>query len=150
MGFEFGRATTAAEVEAVQRLRYAVYVEELGRYQDVADCASGTFAEPEDDQSWIFYARDGDKVVAATRMTWGGDGFSERQIDRYQLRPFFEEIPAEMMAIGERNSVLPAYRGSGVLDEMLQHSQQFIDAYGIRRWNWGRDGRGRTRPRVGG
>jgi hypothetical protein len=30
MGFDFGRATTAADIEAVQRLRYAVYVEELG------------------------------------------------------------------------------------------------------------------------
>ena len=36
MGFEFGRATTAEEIEAVQRLRYTVYVEELGRYQGVA------------------------------------------------------------------------------------------------------------------
>ena len=51
MGFEFGRATTAAEIEAAQRLRYAVYVEELGRYQGVADIESRTFAEPEDDHS---------------------------------------------------------------------------------------------------
>ena len=31
MGFDFVRAVSAEEVEAVQRLRYAVYVEELGR-----------------------------------------------------------------------------------------------------------------------
>ena len=49
-------------------------------------------------------------------MTWGGDGFSARQIDQYQLAPFLAEIPAELMAVGERNSVLPAYRGTGVLD----------------------------------
>ena len=34
--------------------------------------------------------------MAATRMTWGGDGFSNRQIDQYQLDPFLAEIPAEI------------------------------------------------------
>jgi hypothetical protein len=132
MGFEFGRATTAVEVDAVQRLRFSVYVEELGRYRDVADSGSGRFAEPEDDHSWIFYARDGDEVVAATRMTWGGDGFSARQIDQYQLAPFLEDIPLASMAVGERNSVLPAYRGTGVLDDMMQHSRPFIEAHDLR------------------
>ena len=97
MGYEFGRATTAAEIEAVQRLRYAVYVEEMNRYEDVEGGDDGRFAEPEDEHSWICYARDGDEVVAATRMTWGGDGFSDRQIDQYQLAPFLAELPAEVM-----------------------------------------------------
>ncbi len=132
MGFAFGRATTAAEIEAVQRLRYAVYVEELGRYQDVADTASGRLAEPGDKHSWIFYARDGDEFVVATRMTWGGDRFSERQIDQYQLRPFLEEIPPALMGVGERNSVLPAYRGTGVFDDLVQHGRPHIDAYDLR------------------
>ena len=132
MGFHFGRAASADEIEAVQRLRYTVYVEELGRYRDVADRTSRTFAEPEDDHSWIFYARDGDDVVAATRMTWGGDGFSARQIDQYQLAPFLEDIPPALIAVGERNSVLPSYRGTGALDEMLQYSRPFIDEHDLR------------------
>ncbi len=45
MGFDFVRAVSVEEVEAVQRLRYAVYVEELGRYREVADRASRRFAE---------------------------------------------------------------------------------------------------------
>ena len=61
MGYEFARATTAAEIEAVQRLRYAVYVEEMKRYDDVAGGDDGRFAEPEDEHSWICYARDGDR-----------------------------------------------------------------------------------------
>ena len=78
MGFEFGRATTAAEIEAIQQLRYAVYVEELDRYHDVEGGDDHRFAEPEDANSWLFYARDGNTVVAATRMTCGSDGFSDR------------------------------------------------------------------------
>jgi hypothetical protein len=65
-------------------------------------------------------------------MTWGGEGFSARQIDQYQLAPFLEEIPPALMAVGERNSVLPAYRGTAVLDEMMQHSRPFIDTHDLR------------------
>jgi CRP-like cAMP-binding protein len=124
MGFEFARATTPAEIEAVQQLRYAVYVEEMHRYDDVNGASDGRFAEPEDTHSWICYARDGDLVVAATRMTWGGDGFSDRQIDQYQLAPFLTELPAAVIGVGERNTVLPAYRGTGVLDQLLAYTTE--------------------------
>ena len=69
MGLEFGIATTAAEIEAVQRLRYAVYVEEMGRYRDVDGADDSRFAEPEDQNSWIVFARDGADMVAASRTT---------------------------------------------------------------------------------
>lgn len=132
MGLEFAQASTGAAIEAVQRLRYAVYVEEMDRYHDVDGSAYGRFAEPEDEHSWIFYARDGEDVVAATRITWGADGFSDRQIDQYQLAPFLAELPAGVMAVGERNSVLPAYRGTGVLDELATQTGGLIAAHDIR------------------
>ena len=132
MGYEFARATTAAEIEAVQRLRYAVYVEEMKRYDDVAGAEDGRFAEPEDEHSWICYARDGSEVVAATRMTWGGDGFSDRQVDQFQLAPFLAELPAEVMGIGERNTVLPSHRGSGVLDQLMAYSSAATNVQDLR------------------
>jgi CRP-like cAMP-binding protein len=132
MGYEFGRAATAAEIAAVQRLRYAVYVEEMKRYDGVAGADDGRFAEPEDEHSWICYARDGDEVVAATRMTWGGDGFSSRQIDQYQLAPFLAELPPELMGVGERNTVLPSHRGSGVLDQLLAYSREATNVRDLR------------------
>ena len=55
-------------------------------------------------------------------MTWGDDGFSERQVDQYQLGPFLAELPPEIMGVGERNTVLPAYRGTGVLDQLFAFS----------------------------
>ncbi len=119
MGIEFARATTEEEIEAVQRLRHAVYVEEMDRYEGGED---GRLAEPEDDHSWLYYARDGDRLVAATRMTRGADGFSERQIEQYQLDPFLAELPAEILGVGERNTVLPSYRGTGVLDQLFAFS----------------------------
>ncbi len=127
MGYEFALASTAAEIEAVQRLRYAVYVAEMERYLDVDGADDHRFAEPEDAHSWICYARDGEEVVAATRMTWGGDGLSERQISQYQLEPFLAEIPRELIGVGERNTVLPSHRGSGVLDQLLAYSRAVTD-----------------------
>jgi hypothetical protein len=132
MSIECGRATTRAEIEAVQALRYEVYVEELDRYHDVDGTEAHRFAEPEDEHSWLFYARDGDRVVAANRMTWGGDGFSPRQIEQYDLAPFLAEIPPEHLAVGERNSVLPEYRGTGVLEQMIMDSAEFMDTFDLR------------------
>jgi hypothetical protein len=65
-------------------------------------------------------------------MTWGGDGFSDRQIAQYQLGPFLAEIPAELIGVGERNTVLPSHRGTGVIDQLLAYSQTATDMSKLR------------------
>ena len=124
--FTFGRAETASELEEVFAFRYTVYVEEMGRYQDTADHANRRLAESEDEHSWIFFAREGDEVVATGRLTWGGDHFSDRQIRQYSLGPFLEELPAEMMAVGERLMVAPKYRGTGLVDDLIGRSNDLV------------------------
>ena len=124
--FTFGRAETAAELEEVFAFRYTVYVEEMGRYQDTADHANRRLAESEDEHSWIFFAREGDEVVATGRLTWGGDHFSERQIRQYSLAPFLDELPAELMAVGERLMVATKYRGTGLVDDLIGRSNDLV------------------------
>jgi hypothetical protein len=109
-----------------------VYVEEMDRYHDVAGEEEGRFAEPEDEHGWLFYARDGDSIVAATRFSFGADGFSQRQIAQYQLEPFLSQLPVEIMGIGERNTVLPSYRGTGALDGLLVFSGPQIIQHDLR------------------
>jgi hypothetical protein len=132
VGYEFGLAETPDEVAAVQQLRYAVYVDELGRYREAADEASGRFVEPEDGWSWNFYVRHRGAVVAASRLTWGGHGFSDRQIDQYQLAPFLEELPPELIAVAERYAVVPEQRGAGLLDQIIEHNRPFVEPHGLR------------------
>jgi CRP-like cAMP-binding protein len=115
---EMGVAESRADREAVFRFWYSVYVEELGRYQLAADHERRMLIGPEDDRSWIFFARDGDDVVAGCRMSWGGDGFSDRQIAQYSLRPFLRELPAEHLAIGERAMVAASHRGGSLYGEL--------------------------------
>jgi hypothetical protein len=131
MRYEFCRAETPEEIAAVQRLRYRVYVGELGRYRDEADEASERLAEPEDDRSWNFYVRDGDAIVAASRLTWGGHGFSPRQIEQYQLAPFLAELRPELLAVAERYAVVPEHRGAGLLDQMIEHNRPFVEPHGL-------------------
>jgi hypothetical protein len=125
-------ATTDEEREAVYRFRYAVYVEELGRYQATADHAGRRLVDPEDAHSWNLYATAGGEVVGSFRITWGGDGFSERQIDQYQLAPFLAELPAEVMSVGERTMIAPSWRGTDVFAALGEVSEPLSDDHGVR------------------
>jgi hypothetical protein len=115
---EMAEATTTAEREAVFRFWYSVYVEEMGRYRDTADHANRQLRDTEDDASRIFFARDDGVVVASYRLSWGGAGFSERQIRQYGLEPFLDELPHEWLCIGERTMVAPSHRGGKVWAEL--------------------------------
>jgi hypothetical protein len=125
-------ATTPEEREAIQRFRYAIYVEELGRYGNGADHEHRLLGEPEDDRSWLFYAMDGDQIVASTRISWGGDGFSDRQIAQYRLEPFLAELPHDVLAVGERMMIAPDRRGADVFVEMAATMQPTQDAHGVK------------------
>jgi hypothetical protein len=132
MELTFGRAETVDEIRAAQRVRYAVYVEELGRYRGRADEADGRLAEPEDETAWVFFVKDGDEVVATGRCNWGGHGFSDRQVEQYHLDYFLDEIPAELLAVGERYAILPQYRGSQVLQGMGAAMNPLLEERGVR------------------
>ncbi|MET0627195.1 MAG: cyclic nucleotide-binding domain-containing protein [Acidimicrobiia bacterium] len=123
MAYEVGLAETDEQKEAVYRFRYTVYVEEMGRYQGSADHVGRRLVEPDDEQSWIFYARaDDGEVVGTARLSWGGTGFTERQIEEYRLDPFLAELPPEHIALGERAMVKPDLRGTGLIEEVLDLS----------------------------
>ncbi|MBT3556155.1 MAG: hypothetical protein HN644_11125 [Rhodospirillales bacterium] len=79
-------AVTDDEKRAVYRLRYDVYVEEMGRYQSIADHKNRLLIEPEDDYSRLYMAVANDEVLGTMRLTWGGDtSFPDRQIEQYDL-----------------------------------------------------------------
>ncbi len=65
-------AETEEEKRAVYRFRYDIYVEEMGRYQDIADHENRMFMEPEDATARTFYVAEDGEVLATSRMSWGG------------------------------------------------------------------------------
>jgi hypothetical protein len=132
MAFEVGLAEAAEEKESVYRFRYSVYVEEMGRYQGRADHEGKRLVEPEDEHGFLFYAREGDTVVGTARLSWGGNGFSPRQIDEYSLAPFLDELPHAHIAIGERVMVVPRLRGTGLVDELMDRRNDTALAHDVR------------------
>jgi predicted GNAT family N-acyltransferase len=132
MALVVARAETEDEKEAVYRFRYSVYVEEMGRYQGSADHAGRRLAELEDEHGWILYARDGDDVVGTARLSWGGHGFSKRQVDEYSLAPFLEDMAPAFLAVGERVMVMAKYRGSGLVDELMDHRHEAAVRHDVR------------------
>jgi len=126
-----GVATTADQREAVFRFWYSVYVEEMGRYRKIADHANRQLRGPEDDRSRIFYAEDDGQVIAACRFSWGAEGFSDRQIEQYQLEPFLREVPHEVMLVGERTMVAAAHRGGSVYVDLAYSTTPMAEELGI-------------------
>src|SRR5262245_2669306 len=123
----FHAAETEEEKFAVYRLRYDIYVEEMGRYRGAADHERRLLVEPEDHTARIFYAAPGGEVVATSRLSWGGDApFSARQIDQYQLTPFLAELPPEAIVVGERAMIVRRLRGGPIYEQLVATSRRFI------------------------
>jgi hypothetical protein len=123
----FHTAETDEEKLAVYRLRYDVYVEEMGRYRGVADHGRRLLVEPEDATARIFYGAPEGEVVATSRFSWGGDAlFSARQVEAYQLAPFLAEVALEAIVVAERGMVLPHLRGGPTFAQLQARSRRFI------------------------
>jgi len=129
---EVFRARSEQDREQLFRFRYEVYVQEMGRYRRTADHQGRRLIEPEDVHSILYGAREDGQVVGTSRLTFGADGFSARQIDQYSLDPFLSEVPARLMAIGERLMVTPSLRGSSVTSMLRELARKDVEAGGVR------------------
>jgi hypothetical protein len=129
---EVFRAQSEQDREELFQFRYSVYVEEMGRYRRTADHRRRRLVEPEDAHSVLYGARHDDQVVGTVRLTFGDDGFSPRQIDQYSLGPFLAEVPAALMAVGERLMVAPQFRGSTLRRELRDLEFEDLEARGVR------------------
>jgi hypothetical protein len=105
----------------------------MGRYQGSADHQGRRLVEPDDERSWVFYARTDDgEVVGTARLSWGGSGFTDRQVEEYGLEPFLAELPPEQIGLGERVMVKSALRGTGLVEELMQRREQVALAHDVR------------------
>ncbi len=132
MSVELFRAQSDEDREELFGFRYAIYVEEMGRYRRIADHEGRRLVEPEDANGILYGARDGGKVVGTSRMNLGARGFSDRQVGQYGLAPFLAEVPAELIAVGERMMVAPHLRGSTVGPRLRDLSRGDLEAAGVR------------------
>lgn len=119
---------TDEQREAVYRFLYTVYVEEMGRYHSVADHEHGRLVEPDDIQSRLYFATDGNEVVGTMRLTWGDDAsFTERHIEQYDLTPFLAEMPQKQIIIGERFVIAKHYRETELIFRLFCTYLEFVN-----------------------
>jgi len=104
--------TDKAELEQVYRLRYEIYVEEMGRPQKHADHHSRTVIEPLDERATIFGAFDGARLVGTLRVNMGtiADGFYP---EFYGMRLFQGFFP-HRTSVTCKLMVRPEFRASPV------------------------------------
>ncbi len=105
-------AQSSADLQAVYRLRYNVYVEEKGYYQKYADSVQKTIHEPEDDCAIIFIALDNTTVVGTIRLQINPDDFGY-YIDLFHMKKYIPFYPSQI-SISGKFIVHPKYRRTGV------------------------------------
>ena len=111
-------AVTDEEKEAVYRSRYPAAPDRM-------DDPPPTLVDPEDENSWFIHAVDTDGEIAGSyRVTRGSDGFSLRQIARYELEPFLAELPPRLLAVIEWLVLSPAWRDTDLGTAMFHGARQ--------------------------
>lgn len=126
--------TGGEDLTELHRLRYRVLVEEMGKYHDRADHERRLLVDEEDATSWhtVALADDG-TVAAAQRMTWGGTGFSPRQVGQYRLQPWIDAGLTRHMAVGERTIVAPEHRGGPAVHQITtDHGMALLEQHDVR------------------
>lgn len=130
---EIIEVTTDTEREEVYRFRYDIYVEEMGRYGDIADHAGRRLVEPADRLSRLTLIKYQGRVVGTARLTHGAvpGALDERMVEQYDLQPFLDAVPHENIAVGERLMFAREYRGGPLLFKFVSESLMQFRKEGI-------------------
>jgi GNAT superfamily N-acetyltransferase len=111
MSVSIRKAVSPDDFQRVFRLRYQVYVEEMGRVQRHANHASRTIEEPMDSVAHVFLAEDErGEVVGTVRTNFGGESDLGVYRSLYGLGGFSPEALARV-SVTTKLIVAPRYRG---------------------------------------
>ncbi|MCA9538340.1 MAG: cyclic nucleotide-binding domain-containing protein [Myxococcales bacterium] len=121
-------AETQAERNAVFALRYAIYVEEMGRLGDIADHEKQHLVEAADAHGRLYLAVVDGEPVGTMRLSWGGDpgAVSAQMRALYETDIFAGVIDDAQLLIGERLMVQTSQRGTDLAMRMLAELGRFM------------------------
>lgn len=120
------KATTVEEREAIYRLRYRVYIEEMNgadRHHE-ADARAQQLRDVWDDRAHHFYAMQQGTVVACARVIMRRDGLLECE-EHFNLERFGPSYP-DHIAMTSRLALHPEHRGSHLLKQLTCAIYQFL------------------------
>ena len=113
-------AHTSAEREAIYRLRYEIYIEEMHIFIGQADHNRRMLYGSDDKNARLLYAMKDGEIIGSLRLHLGKDApFSDELEHTYQLPQFREAIHDEQMLILTRFMVKKPYRGTSLAHQMI-------------------------------
>jgi N-acyl amino acid synthase FeeM len=121
MPIEIRHITKPAELIAVYRQRYTVYVEELKYPQRYADHAARTVVEPLDSYGHILGAYEEGVLVGSIRINFGSEAAFGNYVDLYHMRSFASYFP-ERLSICTKFIVARSHRASMIMNELSKAS----------------------------
>jgi len=120
MNASYHYAETQAEIDAIYRLRYEVYVEEMHIFGDVADHENRMLTGPNDENARLLYATIDGEIVASLRLNLGKDApFTEELEETYNLERFRTVADDSQLLVLTRFMVRPEYRGTSIAHQMI-------------------------------
>ena len=109
----FHFAETPEEREAIYRLRYKIYVEEMHIFKDDADHEQKILFGEDDATARLLYAKLDGEIIGALRLNLGCDApFSEQLDTRYNLSLFRDTIKDGRMMVLTRFIIAEPYRNT--------------------------------------
>lgn len=127
MAIEIRTATTTTDRETIFRLRYEIYVEEIGyRYQH-ADHERRLLTDPGTRQSRLLMAMDEGRVVGTAKCDWGGEvEFTDEERMVYDLGRFLPVVKPAGIGIFSRFMAAPSHRSGDVPIRLFDSVLRFL------------------------
>lgn len=113
MCIQIRRIVATAELEAIYRFRYTIYVEEMSRKQKDADHVAKTISDSLDRTGFVYGAWDGNEVIGTVRTNDLSNSDIGDYFDLYRLDSL-SETDLERTSITTRLMVAPKYRGTSL------------------------------------
>ena len=113
-------AETEADHEAIYRLRYQVYVEEMGYAFPGVDHVGHRLAEPFLRPTRLLMAEEDGQLVGTLQFNWGAEcAFTEEERRIYRLADFVAVVGDESMMIASRFMTPPSHRDTDLPARLL-------------------------------
>lgn len=129
-------ATTAKEKEQVYRLRYQIYVEEMGRRISRVNHRRRLLYDDMDDWGLLFYARAGGELVGTVRLHIGfSDDFPPELVAPMAMDRFHEfrssDGASHPLSFASKGMISPHYRKSRAHHLLCTHYYQACRSQGV-------------------
>jgi predicted GNAT family N-acyltransferase len=126
MDIQVGYAESEDDLQAIFRLRYEIYNQEMNKESASIDHEMEMLTDSSDDTARILYAAVDGEIVGTVRLHWGGMApFAAEFFETYELERFESVVSPDQMVIFTRFMVRKQYRGTMLPFQLLGAIAQY-------------------------